>query len=221
VVTSHRQWPIETWPIWKVIGWALLANGGLALLLVFSALTPPLFAPQVIGGISVALAGLGVACALWSRVSHGWWPRLGVGAVTCAFLLGIALRSWSAVAGGLLLTSVMALTIVLTALAWGLPAISDSLSTRIWREQSAPRSAIGRSVLRWGLGLGMGGVGVLGAVIGTSLSRSGSSNIIYLFAGLGMTAVTVLMAQGYSHRMWEDRPWATGEGSSNKGGDGA
>ena len=206
--TSQARWPLETWPMWKVVGASLVMHGGLAVLLVFSSLTPPLFVPDQIRLVSAVLVGFGLVCSIWSRANHSWWPRLGVGLVVWAFLLGIALRSWAAVASGSLLALATILTTVLAISAWALPTISYSISTRIWREQSAPRSRVGRAILHWGLGVGIGGAGVLGATIGMGMARSGGASIVYLFAGIGMTVVAFLMAQGYSHRMWEERPWA-------------
>jgi hypothetical protein len=62
--------------------------------------------------------------------------------------------------------------------------------------------------MKWVLGIGLGGAGIAGATLGTSLSRTGEVHIGYLVVALGTTAVAVLQAQGYSHQVWPDRPWA-------------
>src|SRR4030067_711076 len=53
-------------------------------------------------------------------------------------------------------------------LAGALPAISDSLSATLWREQTYPQTQAGRTIMKWILGIGLGGAGIAGATLGTS-----------------------------------------------------
>ncbi|HLC02080.1 MAG TPA: hypothetical protein VJK02_03520 [Anaerolineales bacterium] len=205
--------PYRDWPVWKTIGLALLAYGGMGAVLTFSSSVTPVFFPRIVGPVSAAISLLGVALTLWSRSTHGWVPRTGAGALYSVLLFGLAWRSWFAVLNDLWLWVIVLAVAMLVALAWALPAISDSLSATLWREQTYPQTQAGRTIMKWILGIGLGGAGIAGATLGTSLSRTGEVHFGYLIVALGTTAVAVLQAQGYSHQVWPDRPWADQTGS--------
>ena len=205
---GNMRSPYRTWPVSKTVGLALLAYGGMGAILTFSSSVAPIFFPRIIGPVSAAFSLLGVALTLRSRSTHGWVPRMGAGALYSVLLFGLAWRSWFAVLSGLWLWVIVLTVAMLVALAWALPAISDSLSATLWREQTNPQTRAGRTIMKWVLGIGLGGVGIAGATLGTSLSRTGEVHIAYLIVALGATAVAVLQAQGYAHQVWPDRPWA-------------
>jgi len=211
--------PFMRWSIWKTMGAATVLFGGLGGLLIFSASTPPEFAPGKVAPVASVLALIGIAMMLWTRVSSRWIARLGMVVVCVTLVFGIAWRAWAAVLSGAWLCLVVLSLGVLLALAWSLPAMSASLSAVIWREQSAPQTAIGQGITKWGLRLGLGAVGVVGASVGTSLVRSGKASLAYLIVALGMSFVALLAAQGNAHQLWRDRPWAQKE--ARRPGDGA
>jgi len=207
-IPGNKRSPYRDWPVWKTIGLALLAYGGMGAVLTFSSSVTPVFFPRIVGLVSAAFSVLGIASILRSRSTHGWVARAGAGAVSSVYFFGFAWRSWFAVLSEVWLWVIVLTIAVLLALAWALPAISDSLSATLWREQTNPQTGVGRTIMKWVLGIGLGGAGIAGATLGTSLSRAGEVHLGYLIVALGMSAVAILSAQAYSHQLWPDRPWA-------------
>jgi len=204
-----RQPPSSEWPLWRVLIATFVGYSVIAALLYLLATAPPLIAPRpAVAGLAVALVLLAVAATLWSWKTRQWWPRLAASAMFSLLFLAMSLTSWFAVLRGVWLWVVVIAIVAAYLLAWALPAVSIPLSTLLWREQSSPQTPAGRAVLKWALFVGLGGAGVIGASVGTSLVRTGQANVAYLFVALGGAAVAVFSAQGVSHQLWPDRPWA-------------
>jgi hypothetical protein len=195
-------------PRWRVLVYSVLGYGGLAAVLAISSSTEPTFMPMIVAPVSAVLAAVGVALIMLDRTTGNWLARAGAGLAYSLLLFCFAWRSWYAILTGTLMWIVISTVGALVALAWALPAISPPISRALWREQTTPQTRVGRSVVRWGLGLGLAGAGIAGASLGSSLSRTRGSRIAYLVMAVGMSGVAVFMAQEYSERVWPDRPWA-------------
>lgn len=204
---SVKPPPASTWPLWKVVVLGLAGYGPMAGFLYASSRLPPPLDAGASAAISILIAVLGVCFSVWSAKAPGWPPRLGGGILIAFLFLGVGLRFWAMVASGPWLWLVVLLFIALFVLAWFLPAVSSSLSARLWREQVAPESQIGRKISRLLLALGLGGAGVVGASSGMALARTGGAGIAYLLVALGMSILGVLIAQGFAHQLWPSTPW--------------
>jgi len=203
-----KKLPLAEWPLWKAIAFQGLMYGLFGALLVFFSSFPPPFVPSSVALFSGLLTLAGVAFALWSRQTSNWWARVGGLVIWSLLFLALGIRGWVAVLNGGWLVAVLLFVLVLFGLAWMLPAISGRLSARLWREQIAPQTRFGRGVMRWGVVLGLGGAGVIGASVGMSLVRTGGTSLAFLIVAIGMSGVAVFVAQGFSHQVWRDRPWA-------------
>lgn len=203
------------WPLWRVLLVGVLAYGlPTVFLAIFSAL-PPAFAPGYVAPIALVFAVLGIASLIWNWKTNNWLARLGIGLTFCGLFFTLAVRSWFAVLVGPWLWLVVGVTSALLVLAWALPAIAGSLSAWILREQSSPQSGVGRAIMMWALVIG-GAAGTLGAGLGMSLSRTGHENTAYFIVAVGMSGVSISLAQSTSHQLWPDRPWASRKRSPDK-----
>jgi hypothetical protein len=214
-----RPPPIADWPLWKVVLLGLAGYGPLSALLYLSSLVPPPFRPDVIAAVSILIVTLGVFLVVWASRRPGWAPRAGGTALLALLFLVLGMRFWAMLLNGFWLWAVTGLFALLYVLAWLLPVVSASLSGLLWREQVAPQTGFAQRLTRWTLALGLGGAGVIGASVGTSLVRTGGSSLAFLIAALGMSVLGVLVAQGFSHQLWPDSPWAMREHPSEKQGD--
>jgi hypothetical protein len=210
---------IAEWPLWKVVVLALAGYGPLAALLYLSSLVPPPFRPDLIAAVSILIVTLGIFLAVWASRRPGWAPRAGGTALLSLLFLALGTRFWAMLVNGLWFWVVTLPFVLLYVLAWLLPAISASLSTALWREQVAPQTGLARRLTRWTLALGLGGAGAVGASVGTSLIRTGGGRLAFLIVALGMSILAVLIAQGFSHQLWPDSPWAKRANLSNKHGE--
>jgi hypothetical protein len=87
-------------------------------------------------------------------------------------------------------------------LAWLLPYIKPSLSTIMYREQTAPQTKLGKGCMSIALG-SLPVIGSTAALTGLYLSRVDEENIILLGAGLLLVYASLAGAQAISHQIWE------------------
>ena len=197
--------PIAAWPLWKVLGMGVVTYGILATLLLLATLISSRF-PSIIMLVVAGLALLlGTLFTVWAWKDHTLVPRLGGTVVVTMFFLAMGIWFWGVFLDGVWLWGVVALILILYTVAWTLPAISSAASSLLWREQATPQTRVGRRIFTWDLGLGLGGAGVVGASFGTSLSRTGNVALASLIVAVGMSAVAIFMAQGFSHQLWPRR----------------
>jgi len=142
--------------IWGV---CVFAFGTLALVVWY--FPPPPSDPALRLGLGLALVSTGAA--MWSWKTYNWWARVaGAGAWTLMFL-AIAARSWA-----FLLPSAWPWAppvLIGYSLAWALPALAPRLSGFLRRDQTTPRTRLGRILLALGLGIAPV-AGALGAIAG-------------------------------------------------------
>lgn len=198
---------MASWPLWRVAvaGLALygLLSGSVWLV---SGLVPEIGLPARVTAAALVLL-LGLSFTFWSSRDFSWLSRTANGLLITMAMLGIGALFWPMLLGGIWLVVIPLLFLALLLLAWALPAISGSFSALLWREQIAPQTKLGRASMKWGLALGLGGAGVLGSLAGTSLVRAGKAPIAYLVVALGMSILSVVIAQGFAHQLWPSTPW--------------
>ena len=193
---------IASWPLWKVMGLGVGVYGALAIALVLTSTLRsriPSSLMTILAGMTVVL---GPVFLLWAWKDYRLVPRLGGVAVVATVFLAIGIWFWGIVLTGWWLLVVVAGMLSLYALAWALPGVSRGTAAFLWREQTTPQTRVGRKIFTWVLGLGLGGAGIVGASFGTSLSRTGDVALASLIVAVGMSAVAIFMAQGFSYQLW-------------------
>jgi hypothetical protein len=209
-----RRSPARDWPLWRVVGAGLFLYGAMAVFLVGTFLLPPAIpSPSLLVAIPLAIVPLGVILTLWSWRSYTYYSRLASLFVIAACILLVSFRSWAAILSGFWFWLVTGLTMVAFLVSWALPSISYSTSSAIRRELGAPRTRLGRGVLKWTLLIGLGGVGALGAGVGMSLARSGALGLAHLLIAALSMAMAILFSLSMSNQLWPDRPWGRDSGS--------
>lgn len=208
--------PLMGWPVWKAVAICVSGPAFLGgLLWVSSLMVPPVVAAREILIFSVVMV-FGFLFFMWSWRSYSWASRVASSAFVALVFLGTGIRAWSGILEGALLWVVAWLLGLMFGLAWLLPALSPAASEVLWREQAEPRSKFGRTALKWVLGLGVGGAGVIGASAGMSLMRSGAAPLAYFLVAICMSSAAVLMSQSFSHQLWPDSPWAMRGGAQQE-----
>jgi len=199
------------WPLWKAVGMGIVLYGLLASFLVVAFLLPPEISSRgTLIALSVAVVPVGVLFSVWSWRSFTYYPRLGGSLIVASVVLIVGIRSWIAILTGSWIRFVVGLLVIAFAAAWAMPAISGSLSETLWREQIAPETRLGRSVMKWALAVGLGGGGALGAGLGLSFSRAGDYGTVHLLIAILSSAIAVFLGQSLSQQLWPARPWAQG-----------
>lgn len=202
------------WPLWKVVGAGLFLYGAMAGFLVGTLFLPPAIPSRtLLIAIPLTIIPLGLILTLWSWRTFTYHSRIAASLIIGLTVLLAGVRSWAAILSGFWFWFVTGLTSLAFIVAWALPAISYSTSHAIWREQFAPRTRLGRGILKWTLLIGLGGGGALGAGVGMSLARSGALGTVHLLLGALSSALAVFFAQSTSHQLWPDSPWASNPGA--------
>ena len=201
----YQTHPNADWPWWKITGAGLLGFGTFALIIIF--MPPRMFCSEVIGITSIIFA---IPIAIWNWKVYSKASRKTLTALLSIQILIIGFRSWNQVYSHFWLYPMTGAYI----LAWFLPAIDPALSKLLWREQTAPKTKLGRLIL--GLSLSLVPVaGVLGSSIGMFRSRFEGITGMYLIAG-PLSFVTAIAIAISSYQIWSDHPSAKQiEGSRN------
>ena len=202
------------WPLWKAVGMGIVLYGLMASFLAASLLLPPMISHRAtLIALSFSVLPVGVLFSVWSWRSFSYYPRLGSSLIVASVVLAVGIRSWVAILGGSWAWLVVGILVIAFAVAWAMPAISGPLSETLWREQIAPQTRLGRSVMKWALAVGLGGGGALGAGLGLSFSRAGDYGTVHLLIAILSSVIAVFLGQSLSQQLWPDRPWAKGTGA--------
>jgi hypothetical protein len=205
-----RKSPMADWPLWKVVGAGLFLYGAMAGLLVGALLLPPAISPRtLLIAVPLTIIPPGLLLTLWSRRSYTYYSRLAGLFVIALCILMVSIRSWAAVLSGFWFWLVTGFTGLAFIVAWALPAISYSTSNAIRRELIAPRTRLGRGILKWTLIIGLGGGGALGAGLGMSLTRSGALGLAHLLIAVLSSGVAIFFSVSTSHQLWPESPWGS------------
>jgi hypothetical protein len=200
--------PIAHWPAWKAIGLCIGTSVLLGGMLWLSALMVP---PSNVGrefSLFLVTVVIGTSVFIWSWKWYSWASRVAATGLVGLVFLSMGIRAWTAILDGLWFFVVVCLFILLYLIAWSLPAFFPVVSESLWTEQTSPRTSAGRTIMKWLLRIGVGGAGVIGASAGMSLVRLGGVPIAYLGVALGMSILSVMLAQSFSHQLWPVSPWA-------------
>ena len=202
------------WPLWKAVGMGIVLYGLMASFLAVAFLLPPMISHRAtLIALSFSVLPVGVLFSVWSWRSFTYYPRLGGSLIVASVVLAVGIRSWVAILAGSWAWLVVGILVIAFAVAWAMPAISGSLSETLWREQIAPQTRLGRSVMKWALAVGLGGGGALGAGLGLSFSRAGDYGTVHLLIAILSSVIAVFLGQSLSQQLWPDRPWAKGTGA--------
>jgi hypothetical protein len=203
VFKRSKLHPNSHWRWWQALGISVFSFGGIGSLL-------GVLPPFSIAALTIGL-GLGLITAIigfWNWWSCNWWSQLLLGVFTGFLFLSFVLRVWAEIA----LAEWIWLLIIIGfyLLAWIMPSIQPSISTVLWREQTAPRTRMGRASMRVLLAIAPI-AGVLGASFGMYGSRSGElALVLIVIAGL-FSIVAIGIAFATSYQLWPDRPWTQSE----------
>jgi hypothetical protein len=197
---TRTNQPTLEWPLWKILGLAILGLGGPAVVMSFFPTYSPL--ALAVGGI---LTLLGTLAAISRNLRQSWvgkalfanaWliPFLVSGVRGLSFATGITLP-WI-----ILLPSAYLL-------AWLLPILRPRISAILFREQFAPETRVGQAILSFSFRI-LPVAGVLGASAGLYGPRYGGENLVILVASLLAAIVAVAGVQAISHQILLPNPWA-------------
>ncbi len=167
-------------------------------------LIPPISMTAVRFGLLLSVPV--ILASLWSWWTYSWWARLASAGLWTIQFLAIAARAWELILG---ITWISAGPILIAyLLAWTMPILKPRISAFLWREQTAPQTRGGRTLL--GLALAIGpSAGVLGAAVGLFGSRSGNLEATLAFAATIFSIAAIGFAFAISYQLWPDRPWAS------------
>lgn len=154
--------------------------------------------------VGLLAATLATAAILLGSMTHSWIARMSAAAVFTLQLLALALRALHQSVAPMFLVSI----VVGYTVAWLIPPAWPSLSETLWREQTAPKTRIGRFVLAGFVALAPS-LGALGAGMGMYGSRFGQTSTALLVVGVLFSVLAIGLAQAFCHQLWPDRPWAT------------
>lgn len=193
----NRRHPNADWPWWKIAGAGLIGFGTFGLIITF--MPPRTGFSHIFGITSIFFA---VSIGIWNWKVYSWASRTTLSVLWSIQFLTIGFRSWTQVYPTFWLYPMVGVYI----LAWILPAFYPSLARFLWREQTAPKTKIGRIIL--GLSLIMVPIaGVLGTSIGMFKARFEGIMGTYLIAGPLSFVAAIGMAFSFSYQLWPDRPW--------------
>jgi len=192
------------WPLWKILGAAIIGLGVFGLIIAFM---PP-YSPLTISiGIGSIIVGTGVA--IWNWKYYHWPSRFASSFFWSLQVLTIGIRAWLEVYPRIWLTPI----IICYFLAWILPGLAPAFSKLLWREQNSPQTRLGRIIL--GVIISMAPVaGAVGASIGMFTTRFSGISGTYLIMGPGFLILATSMAFAFSYQIWPYTPWTRNE---NKG----
>lgn len=205
MLKGSKQHSLAHWSWWQVLAAYSFAFGVFGVL---PGLMPPV-SPLMIR-LGLLFAAMVVAAALWAWSTFNWWARLAVSGLWTVQVLIIVARVWSLVIGVTWIWMVPIFSAYL--LAWVLPLLKPRLSAILWREQIAPQTRLGRTILILALGIGPS-AGVLGAAAGMFGNRFGERGAVLAVIGALGSFVAISAALAFSHQLWLIRPGAR-EGSS-------
>jgi hypothetical protein len=174
------------WNYWKLI---LVFLGGFGVFSLLLGLLPSFSLEALSVGIiiTILITGLG----LWSWKTAYLFPKFLVAFLFTFQLLGIGIRFWITVFEGLL--PWLAILVSGYISAWFFPIVFPKLSEFLWREQTAPRTKVGKILLSAVFSLAPV-AGVLGASAGLNISGSDSSRL----TDISIASLFSLVATGLS-----------------------
>lgn len=202
----NRTHPNVDWPWWKITGAGLISFGTFGSIILF--MPPQTSFSDIFGITSIVLS---VPIVIWNWKVYSKASRITLSTLWSLQVLIIGFKSWNQVYPPFWLYPMSAAYI----LAWILPALDPALSKFLWREQTEPKTKIGRFIL--GLSLSLVPIaGVLGTSIGLFKSRFEGIMGTYLIAGPLAFVAAIGMTFSFSYQLWSDQPWAKQiEGSHN------
>lgn len=204
MLKRSKRHPIAHWRWWQTIAGAVFVYGGFAVLLAFF----PSFSTTALK-VGIGLAIPAMLAAVWNWWTYHWWARLTLAILWTLQFLSIAARAWA----GAIPVAWVWLAPILSAylLAWMLPALKPTLSSFLWREQTAPQTRFGRAFMTVMITLAPV-AGVLGASIGMFGSRFGETTFVLLVGASLGSMVSIGFAFTAAYQLWPERPWAKDEG---------
>jgi hypothetical protein len=142
--------------------------------------------------------------AAYNVKRDNWWTQVAGSAIWSIELMGAAVRGWDSVVSGFW---VWALPIMgAYAAAWVLPIYARELSVKLWREQNAPQTKLGRVIMAIVLSV-FPVAGVLGAQVGMYGTRAGHMDSVMLFIAVVASVTSIGLAFTISYQFWPKRPW--------------
>lgn len=186
----------------------MLSAFAFGLLGILPGFLPPI-SPEIIrlGAFGALLA---VLVSLLNWRSYTWWARLALGVIMTLQFLAIASRSWWILVGFQWIW--VAPMFLAYLVAWLLPLLRPRISDVLWREQTAPQTRIGRTILAIALGIGPS-AGVIGASLGMFGYRTDGLRGVLLAGGAICSLVSIGFAFALGYQLWPERPWAAMRGS--------
>ncbi len=164
---------------------------------------PPVSVPLIRLGLLFSIPAIVAAMLSWW--SFSWWSRMAGAALWTLQIFAIAIRGWILVMGITWIWLVPISSAYL--LAWAMPALNPRLSGILWREQTAPQTRTGRTLL--GLSLAIGpSAGVLGASLGLFGGRFGETATVVAVGAALASFAAISIAFAISFQFWPERPWA-------------
>ena len=171
----EKRHPLARRPMWQVLAIAGFSFGVFGLLLgIFPAYSPLALL------IGVLIAVVGLLAAMWNLRAYSRSSRLATAIAWSLMVILLAARSLALVIDPWWLWAVPLAALYF--IAWALPAIRPGTSALLWREQTAPRTQLGRGCLA--LAIAMAPIaGALGASVGIFGSRFGMDGVVTLAVG--------------------------------------
>jgi len=191
--------PVSTYPWWKIFGLPLALFTPLSILLVI--IPPTGESPWV--GFAVGIVFIGMVPLIVARLWDAWWAAYALAGVLSAELLLIAIRIWL-----LLLPpnpNWLAPLVLLYVVAWAIPLVMPKLSAVLWREQTAPKTTLGRGCLGIALGIG-GAAGGIGAVFSFYAPVAGGIPIGLVVIAVGASLLVITISHVLAHQIVAQRP---------------